>query len=104
MVNLGQPTLQERLQILAANLHRAYSDAPLTKSDAFAGQMRRLFDLASGDEKKSLPTVRQMCAGIKPDHDVEFIVVCPACGQMFDCRDVEQVEHHSTEHRRPRLN
>jgi hypothetical protein len=104
MVNLGEPTLQERLQIMADNLHRAYSDTPLTKSDAFAEQVRLLYALASPDEKKSLPTVKQMCAGIKPEHDVEFIVVCPACGQMFDCRNTRQVEHHSTTHRAPRLN
>src|SRR5690348_13535851 len=95
MAQPSQPTLQERLQMMAGNLHKAFSNAPLTKSDAFAEQVRRLYCLESSDEKKALPTVRQMCAGIKPDHEVEFIVVCPACGQMFDCRDTEQVDHHS---------
>jgi hypothetical protein len=30
-------------------------------------------------------------------------VVCPACGQMFDCRDTPQLDHHSSEHREPKL-
>ena len=100
-MNPGAPTLQERLQAIAAHLHLAYSEAPLTRSDAFAAPMRRLYLLTSSNDKRPLPSVKQMCAGIKPDHAVEFIVVCPACGQMFDCREQAQVAHHSEEHHTP---
>ena len=90
---------QERLHIVAAHLHLIYSDGPLTKPEAFAGHMRLLLE----SERSALPTVSQMCAGIKPNHDVEYIVVCPVCGQMLDCRDGPQLEHHSTEDHEPKL-
>lgn len=30
-----------------------------------------------------------------PKSDVELFVVCPVCGQIFDCRDEVQVRHHA---------
>ena len=103
MVPLGSPTQQERLHVIAASLHLAYSEDALTASDAFAVQIRRLNRLDYGQEKKALPDVRQMCSGIKPSHEVEFIVVCPHCGQMFDCRDLPQLDHHSNTNHNPKL-
>jgi hypothetical protein len=96
------PTRKERLRDLSTCLHLIYSEDPLTRSDAFAAQVRQLHQMSNGD-KKQLPSVRQMCAGIRPDHAVEFIVVCPACGQMFDCRDQDQLEHHSNGKHEPKL-
>jgi hypothetical protein len=49
------------------------------------------------------PTVKQLCEGIAADSPVEHIIVCPVCGQMFDCRDQAQVAHHSARHRLPKL-
>jgi hypothetical protein len=97
----GSPTRQDRLHIVAANLHLAYSRGPLAKSDVFAALMRRLQKL---EQNGPLPNVKQMCAGIRPDHEIEYIVVCPLCGQMFDCRDLLQVDHHSSEPHGPKLN
>lgn len=44
---------------------------------------------------KPLPTVRELCDGVSPDSAIEHLIVCPVCGQMFDCRDRAAVEHHS---------
>jgi hypothetical protein len=49
------------------------------------------------------PSVQQLCKGVAPDSPDEHIVICPACGQMFDCREAAQVEHHSTEKHTPKL-
>jgi hypothetical protein len=49
------------------------------------------------------PTVKQLCRGVSPDSPDEHIVVCPTCGQMFDCREHAQVEHHSRERHEPKL-
>ena len=46
-------------------------------------------------KSKSL-SVAEMCAEAPPQNDVEHFVVCPVCGQMFDCRDQDQVRHHTT--------
>ena len=95
--------MERRLHAVAENLHLAYSETRLTKSDAFAAQMRELTRCDAGKDKRRLPGVRQLCAGIRPDHEVEFIVVCPICGQMFDCRNLIHVDHHSSETHLPRL-
>jgi hypothetical protein len=39
--------------------------------------------------------VKQLCEGVNPDSPVEHIIVCPVCGQMFDCRHAAAVAHHS---------
>lgn len=96
-------TQQQKLRIIAAHLHLVYSEGPLTRSDRFALQLQRLHRLGR-DDKKPLPNVRQLCAGIKPDHEIEFIVVCPVCGQMFDCRNTGQLDHHSSDKHAPRIN
>jgi hypothetical protein len=100
-MNFGEPNRQERLHNVAEHLHLVFSEDPLTRSDAFASLLRRLYHLE--DELALLPSVEQMCAGIKPDHGVEFIVVCPGCGQMFDCRDSGQLTHHSGDTHKPKL-
>ncbi|QGZ93960.1 hypothetical protein DSM104635_00775 [Terricaulis silvestris] len=69
---------QERLRQIAAILSRAY-------------------DAGSEDSVESL------CQGIHPDSAEEHIVICPVCGQMFDCRDQLQVAHHSTAEHAPKL-
>lgn len=33
------------------------------------------------------PTVEQLCEGVNPDSPLEHIIVCPVCGQMFNCRE-----------------
>jgi hypothetical protein len=100
MMNCLHPNKAERLLVIAAQLHRVYSEGPLEAPYALATQIRRL---AERDGRRSLPTVRQLCADIQPDHEIEHIVVCPACGQMFDCRDRDQVDHHSKDQHEPKL-
>jgi len=73
------PAREERLRQIAAILGRVYD--------------------AGGDQ----PSVRQLCRGISPDYPEEHIVICPVCGQMFDCRDRQQVDHHSTGRHAPKL-
>jgi hypothetical protein len=51
---------QERLLIVATNLHSVYSDGPLTKSESLAAYVRRLLESERRDERGSLPTVSQM--------------------------------------------
>lgn len=49
------------------------------------------------------PSVQQLCKDVQSDTPDEHIVICPACGQMFDCRDSAQVNHHSTDAHAPKL-
>lgn len=39
--------------------------------------------------------VPDMKTSSHPKSDVELFVVCPVCGQIFDCRDEVQVRHHA---------
>lgn len=41
------------------------------------------------------PEVAELCDQADPASDVEHFVVCPVCGQIFDCRDDAQVSHHT---------
>lgn len=49
------------------------------------------------------PSVQQLCKGITPNSPDEHIVICPTCGQMFDCREAAQVNHHSDDKHEPKL-
>jgi hypothetical protein len=53
--------------------------------------------------RKPPPSVKQLCEGVDPNSDVEHIIVCPVCGQMFDCRDSSSVAHHSAQKHVPKL-
>ena len=37
----------------------------------------------------------EICRNADPDSDIEHYVVCPVCGQIFDCRDNAQTVHHT---------
>jgi hypothetical protein len=52
--------------------------------------------------RRPTPTVKQLCEGVNPDSPVEHIIVCPVCGQMFDCRDQVSVEHHIAADHQPK--
>lgn len=41
------------------------------------------------------PEVVEICADADPRSPIEHFVVCPVCGQIFDCRDERQLEHHT---------
>lgn len=71
------PSRVERLHRLSAILSRAYA-------------------------VEAEPSVKQLCAGVTPSSD-EHIVICPTCGQMFDCREKDQVDHHSNGKHAPKL-
>jgi len=49
------------------------------------------------------PTVEQLCEGVNPDSPLEHIIVCPVCGQMFDCRESAAVSHHSAPAHEPKF-
>jgi hypothetical protein len=40
-------------------------------------------------------TVEELCENADPQSEVEHLIVCPGCGQIFDCRDAAQVTHHA---------
>lgn len=96
MVNFGPLTLAEQLRMIAANLGRVYPPVPTEETDlrALIANLR-----ASGRVRN----VHQLCAGVSPDDEEAHLIVCPACGQLFDCRDRAQVEHHSNDDHRPKL-
>lgn len=50
------------------------------------------------------PTVKQLCEGVRHDNPEPHIIVCPVCGQMFDCKDAEDVAHHTLPDHRAKLN
>ncbi|WP_395646388.1 hypothetical protein [Terricaulis sp.] len=37
----------------------------------------------------------EICREADPESAIEHFVVCPVCGQIFDCRDLRQVNHHT---------
>lgn len=37
----------------------------------------------------------EICREADPASDIEHYVVCPVCGQIFDCRDERQAGHHT---------
>ena len=41
------------------------------------------------------PIIGQRIGG-EPESEAEHFLVCPACGQAFDMRDLSQVLHHET--------
>lgn len=90
--------MAERLRIVADNLSRVYTPAPLQGTD----DLRALIDHLRASSRKRPLNVRQLCAGVSPDDESERLIVCPHCGQMFDCRDRAQVEHHSSKEHPPK--
>ncbi len=96
MANFGTPTLAERLRIVAGNLGRVYAPAPIEE----AADLRALIVHLRANNRRRLPNVRQLCAGVGPDD--ERLIICPVCGQMFDCRDEGHLEHHSSEEHTPK--
>lgn len=44
---------------------------------------------------KGHPLIEEMCEHADPLSDVEHYVVCPVCGQIFDCREQRQMQHHT---------
>jgi Fe2+ or Zn2+ uptake regulation protein len=40
-------------------------------------------------------TVGEPCERADPASPAEHLIVCPDCGQIFDCRDEAQVRHHA---------
>ena len=49
----------------------------------------RLFRMASE------LTLSEMCEAAAPGDPIEHLVICPVCGQIFDCRDDAQMKHHA---------
>lgn len=47
--------------------------------------------------------VQELCQEADPHSDVEHFLVCPTCGQIFDCREDIQVRHHTTNRHGPLL-
>jgi hypothetical protein len=37
--------------------------------------------------------IDDLCKQADPASDIEHFVVCPVCGQIFDCRDERQARH-----------
>lgn len=87
----------ERLRYVADNLNRIYAPEPMVEADDF----QALIDQLRAGERRGLPNVRQLCAGVASNE--ERVVICPVCGQMFDCRDQAQVHHHSSGEHAPKL-
>jgi hypothetical protein len=54
------------------------------------------------EHRRPGPTVKQLCEGVRPDNPVEHIIVCPVCGQMFDCRSQADAAHHMQDNHTPR--
>ncbi|QGZ94580.1 hypothetical protein [Terricaulis silvestris] len=48
-------------------------------------------------------TVEGLCERADPASPVEHLIVCPDCGQIFDCRDEGQVRHHARQGHDPKL-
>jgi hypothetical protein len=48
-------------------------------------------------------TVKELCERADPASPVEHLIVCPDCGQIFDCRDGAQVSHHAKAGHEPKL-
>lgn len=46
-------------------------------------------------KRNSHPAVEELCEQADPKSEIEHFVVCPVCGQIFDCRDEAQVRHHT---------
>jgi hypothetical protein len=42
-------------------------------------------------------TIEQMCERADATHPDDHLIVCPTCGQIFDCRETALVEHHGTQ-------
>jgi hypothetical protein len=48
-------------------------------------------------------SVEEMCESADPQSDIEHFIVCPTCGQIFDCRVEEDVRHHAHAVHKPKL-
>jgi hypothetical protein len=48
-------------------------------------------------------TVEELCERADPESPVEHLIVCPDCGQIFDCRDEGLVRHHAAAGHQPKL-
>jgi hypothetical protein len=48
-------------------------------------------------------TVEELCERADPASPVEHLIVCPGCGQIFDCRDEAQVRHHAKAGHDPKI-
>jgi hypothetical protein len=46
-------------------------------------------------KRSPVPAIDEMCEQADPRSDIEHFVVCPVCGQIFDCREEAQVAHHT---------
>ena len=90
--------MAERLRIVADNLSRVYVPAPLQETD----DLRALIDHLRANSRRPPLQVDQLCAGVSPDDERERLIICPQCGQMFDCRDRAQVEHHGVKEHAPK--
>ena len=99
MVGFGTPTKAERLRIIADNLSRVYAPTPTEQ----VTDLRALIDQLRANSRRRTLNVRQLCAGVAPNDDKEHLIICPVCGQMFDCRDQALVEHHSSGDHGPKL-
>ncbi len=49
---------------------------------------------------KPIP-VEDLCEGADAESEVEHMIVCPTCGQIFDCRDQLQLRHHGEDQHAP---
>jgi Fe2+ or Zn2+ uptake regulation protein len=47
--------------------------------------------------------VDEMCKQADPASEVEHFVICPECGQIFDCREEAEVRHHARANHEPIL-
>lgn len=45
--------------------------------------------------KDAAGAIEELCREADPASPIEHYVVCPICGQIFDCRDPVHIEHHS---------
>ncbi len=91
--------MADRLRYVADNLGRVYAPTPTEE----VADLRALIDHLRANGPRRAMNVRQLCAGVSADDEREHLIVCPACGQMFDCRDRAQIEHHSSDEHRPNL-
>lgn len=42
-------------------------------------------------------SIKQMCEAVSLTATPDPLIVCPACGQIFNCRDHTLLTHHNTE-------
>jgi hypothetical protein len=57
----------------------------------------------TGERRRPPPSVQQLCEGATSGSATARIVVCPVCGQMFDCRIQAELAHHIIAEHKPLL-